>query len=112
MNELAIESLVEWLENTIDEHHVYLASFIKGISVEDVRELLSALSNAEFKTDNETLMISVCSFLYSEDKRLAQTAAAFLLTCAGDLGRDFVFQELSTKKIPHAHLVKGLTELI
>lgn len=112
MNESAIESLVEWLENTIDEHHVYFANFIKGIPLEDVRELLSALSNAEFKTDNETLMISVCSFLYSEDKGLAQMAAAFLLWCGGDLGRDFVFQELSTKKIPHAKLIKGLTELI
>lgn len=57
-------------------------------------------------------MISVCSFLYSEDKRLAQTAASFLLTCAGDLGRDFVFQELSTKKIPHERLIKGLIVLI
>lgn len=112
MNKSAIESLVEWLENTIDEHHVYFASFIKGIPLEDVRELLSTLSNAEFKTDNETLMISVCSFLYSEDKRLAQTAGIFLLTCGGDLGRDFVFQELSTKKILHEPLIKGLTELI
>lgn len=29
MNESAIESLVEWLENTIDEHHVYFASLLK-----------------------------------------------------------------------------------
>lgn len=57
-------------------------------------------------------MISVCQLLYSEDKRLAQTAAIFLLTCVGDLGRDFVFQELSTKKIPHELLIKGLTELL
>lgn len=112
MNKLAIESLVEWLENTIDEYHVYFANFIKGIPLEDVRNLLAALSDVEFKTDNETLMISVCSFMYSEDKHLAQTAASFLLWCGGDLGRDFVFQELSTKKIPHERLVKGLTELI
>jgi hypothetical protein len=112
MNELAVKSLVEWLENTIDEHHVYFANFIKGISLEDVRELLAALSNAEFKTDNETLMNSVCFFLYSKDKRLTQTAASFLLTCGGDLGRDFLFQELATERVPHIELIEGLIDLI
>lgn len=108
--------VAEWLIDApneyLDECQTFLASYIQVIPPTSSRILLAALSNAEFSNSNESLLTSVSLFLKSSDKRLAQTAAAFLLTCGGALGRDFLFQILSTQELPHSQLIKGIIELL
>lgn len=108
-----ISSLVsEWLVDAPKEYQTFFASYIQAIPPKSARILIADLSNAEFSTNNGSLLASVSSFLKSTDKRLAQTAAAFLLTCGDTLGRDFLFQMLSTQELPHSQLIKGISELL
>lgn len=94
------------------EYQTFFAGYIQTVPLKNVRILMAALSDAEFSTDNGSLIASVSSFVKSTDKRLAQTAATFLLTCGGSLGRDFLFQVLATQELPHSRLVRGISELL
>jgi len=88
-----ISNLVtEWLIDASNEYQTFLAGYVQGIPLMSSRILMAALSDAEFSTSNGSLLSSVSSFLKSTDKRLAQTAATFLLTCGGTLGRNFLWQ--------------------
>jgi len=88
-----ISNLVtEWLMDASNEYQTFLAGYVQGIPLMSSRILMAALSDAEFSTSNGSLLSSVSSFLKSTDKRLAQTAATFLLTCGGTLGRNFLWQ--------------------
>ncbi|NEP61007.1 MAG: hypothetical protein F6K31_29170 [Symploca sp. SIO2G7] len=108
-----ISSLVaEWLMDAPNEYQKFFADYIQNIPLKSDRILIAALSDAEFSTSNESLLASVSTFLKSSDKRLAQTAAVFLLTCGDTLGRDFLFQILSTQELPHSQLIKGISELL
>lgn len=108
-----ISNLVaEWLMDAPNEYQTFFAGYIQDIPLINSRILMAALSDAEFSTSNRRLLSSVSSFLKSTDKRLAQTAATFLLTCGGTLGRDFLWQTLSTQELPHSQLVKGISELL
>ncbi|PZV12123.1 MAG: hypothetical protein DCF22_13035 [Leptolyngbya sp.] len=108
-----ISNLVaEWLMDAPQEYQNFFAKYIRAIPLMSSRILMAALSDAEFSTNNGSLISSVSSFLKSTDKRLAQTAATFLLTCGGTLGRDFLWQTLSTQELPHSQLVKGISELL
>jgi hypothetical protein len=108
-----ISSLIaEWLMDASHEYQTFFAGYIQTVPLKNVRILMAALSDAEFSTDNGSLIASVSSFVKSTDKRLAQTAATFLLTCGGSLGRDFLFQVLATQELPHSRLVRGISELL
>lgn len=95
-----------------NEYHTFFAGYIQGIPLVSSRILMAALSDAEFSTINGSLLSSVSSFLKSTDKRLAQTAATFLLTCGGTPGRNFLWQVLSTQELPHSQLIKGISDLL
>ena len=95
-----------------NEYQTFFASYIQSIPPTSARIIIAALNNAEFSNTNESLLASVSFFLKSSDKRLAQTAAAFLLTCGDALGKDFLFQILSTQELPHSQLIRGITELL
>jgi hypothetical protein len=108
-----ISNLVaEWLMDAPNEYQTFFAGYIQNIPLMSSRILMAALSDAEFSTGNGSLLSSVSSFLKSTDKRLAQTAATFLLTCGGSLGSNFLLQTLSTQELPHSQLIKGISELL
>lgn len=108
-----ISSLVaEWLMDAPNEYQTFFAHYIQNIPSTSARILISALSDAEFSNCNESLLTSVSLFLKSSDKCLAQTAAVFLLTCGDALGKDFLFQILSTQELLHSRLIKGITKLL
>jgi hypothetical protein len=106
-----------WLVNIIDEpndeYQIFFASFIQNIPQKSARTLIGALSNNELSNVNEELLISVSTFLASTDKRLAQTATSFLLTC-GDRsrGRHLLSQIMSTQDLPHLLLIKGVIRML
>jgi hypothetical protein len=104
--------LAEWLMDAPNEYQTFFAGYIQDIPLINSRILMAALSDAEFSTNNRSLLFSINSFLNSTDKRLAQTAATFLITCGGTLGRKFLGQTLSTQELPHSQLVKGISELL
>ncbi|MEA5466150.1 hypothetical protein [Leptothoe sp. PORK10 BA2] len=104
--------IAEWLMDAPHEYQTFFAGYIQTIPSKSVRILIAALSDAEFSTDNSSLVASVSSFIKSTDKRLAQTAAAFLLICGGSLGKDFLFQVLATQELPHSQLVRGISKLL
>ncbi len=104
--------VAEWLMDAPNEYQTFFASYIQGIPPTSARIIIAALNNAEFSNTNESLLASVSFFLKSSDKRLAQTAAAFLLTCGDALGKDFLFQILSTQELPHSQLIRGIIELL
>ncbi|AFY60411.1 hypothetical protein Syn6312_1229 [Synechococcus sp. PCC 6312] len=104
--------VAEWLIKASNEYHSLISTYIKNIPLISKRVLLSALSDAEFSTTNELLLSTVSLFLNSTDKRLAQTAAVFLLTCGGTMGKNCLSQALSTQELPHSHLIKGISELL
>lgn len=104
--------IAEWLMDAPSEYQTFFARYIQDKPLMSSRLLLAALSDAEFSTSNGSLLSTASSFLKSTDKRLAQTAATFLLTCGGTLGRNFLWQTLSTQELPHSQLVKGISELL
>jgi hypothetical protein len=104
--------VTEWLMDAPNEHQTFFARYIRDIPLISSRILMATLSDEEFSTSNGNLLSSVSSFLKSTDRRLAQTAATFLLTCGGTLGKDFLWRTFSTQELPHSQLVKGISELL
>lgn len=105
-------SVAEWLIDAPNEYQTFFTRYIQTIPLMSRRILIAALSDAEFSTNNESLLSSVSLFLKSTDKRLAQTAATFLLTCGGTLGKEILGVVLSKEEVPHSQLVKGISELL
>ncbi len=105
-------SVAEWLIDAPSEYLDFLANYIKNLPLANARILLAALSNAEFSTSNKSLLSVASVFIRSTDKWLAQTAATFLLTCGGTLGKDVLSEVLSTEEVPHSQLVKGISEIL
>ncbi|MBE9155814.1 hypothetical protein IQ265_03050 [Nodosilinea sp. LEGE 06152] len=104
--------MTEWLMDASHEYQTFFAGYIQAIPSTSAQILIAALSDAEFSTGNDSLLASVSLFLKSTDKRLAQTASIFLLTCGGTLGGDILSQILSTQELPHSQLVRGISELL
>lgn len=105
-------SIAEWLIDASNEDQTLLAAYLHKMPLQSSRILMAALSDAEFTTINETLLHSASSFLKSADKRLAQTAATFLITCGETLGKSLLQQALSNQELPHLQLIRGISELL
>jgi hypothetical protein len=103
--------IAEWLIDAPNGYQIIFTAYLQSIPFSSSRILLSALSDADFSTSNEYLIHFVSSFIKSDDKRLAQTAATFLLTCGGDLGKIFLSQ-LLTQELPHLQLIQGINKLL
>lgn len=104
--------MAEWLIDAPNEYHTIFAGYLQKMPLMSSRILMATLSDAELSTSNESLLYSVSSFLKSTDKRLAQTAAIFLLICGGTLGKELLLQGLSTQKLPHVKLIQGISKLL
>lgn len=103
--------IAEWLIEAPNEYQIIFTAYLRSIPFSSGRILLAALSDADFSTSNEYLLHFVSSFIKSDDKRLAQTAATFLLTCGGKLGRIFLSQLLA-QELPHLQLIQGINKLL
>lgn len=103
--------IAEWLIDATNGYQTTFAVYLHSIPLANSQILLAALSDAEFSTSNEYLLNCVSSFIKSDDKRLAQTAATFLLTCGGNLGKIFLSQ-LLTQELPHLQLIQGINKLL
>jgi hypothetical protein len=103
--------IAEWLMDNPNGYQTIFAAYLQSIPFSSSRILLAALSDAEFSTSNEYLLHFVSSFIKSDDKRLAQTAATFLLTCGGDFGK-ILLSQLLTQELPHRQLIQGINKLL
>lgn len=103
--------IAEWLIEAPNEYQIIFTAYLRSIPFSSGRILLAALSDAGFSTSNEYLLNCVSSFIKSEDKRLAQTAATFLLTCGGNLGK-ILLSQLLTQELPHLQLIQGINKLL
>lgn len=103
--------IAEWLIDAPNGYQIIFTAYLQSIPFSSSRILLAALSDADFSTSNEYLINFVSSFIKSNDKRLAQTAATFLLTCGGNLGKIFLSQ-LLTQELPHLQLIQGINKLL
>jgi hypothetical protein len=106
------DSIAEWLTDSPKEYQTVFTLYLQKLPLNTSRILIAALSNAEFSTSNENLLSYVSLFLKSTDKNQAQTSATFLLTCGGDLGKNFLQEMLATQELPHLQLVQSISKLL
>lgn len=105
-------SIAEWLIDAANEDQTLVAAYLHKMPLQSSRILIAALSDAGFSTSNTNLLRSVSLFLKSTDKRLAQSAATFLITCGETLGESLLQQALSNQELPHLQLIRGISELL
>lgn len=104
--------IAEWFLDAPYEYQTALAVYLHDIPLKASRILIAALSDASFLTSNSNLLNCVSLFLKNTDKNLAQTAAAFLLTCGGSLGNNLLQKMLETEELPHSQLIQGIRKLL
>lgn len=109
-----IASLVaEWTIDAPIEYQILLAVHIQNTCTVSSRILMAVLSDIEFSTKSKILLDSASLFLKSADKRLAQTAATFLIICGGDLGKSILQKTLSSQQdLHHFTLIQGISKLL
>lgn len=106
------DSLASWLLDESGAYHTMLAIYLQYMPLLSQHILLASLSDAEFSTSDEHMMFVAESFLMSDEKRLAQGAAIFLIKCCGPEGTEVLQNELSVQELPHAGLIQGAIKLL
>lgn len=106
------DKIAEWLIDNSDEYQSVLSLYIKNMPSESIRILISAFSDAELTINNQYLLYQIGSFVKSSEKRLAQSAAACLLTSGGNLGRKILGDMLEHENLPHRQLIQGISKLL
>jgi hypothetical protein len=107
------DMVTEWAADASQVEQTAFAVYLWELPVRGVRILLSALADAEVRFTSEMLLYTITSFLGSEDKRLAQTAAVCLLQCGGALGGALLQDRLKDPAtIPHVQLIQGVMDLL
>jgi hypothetical protein len=107
------DKIAEWLSEASDDHQTALAAYLPELPTVSARTLLSAFGDAEVTLTSAALLGAIARFVYSEDGRLSQAAAACLLICGGETGKLLMREILqSPSGIPHARLVQGIVDLV
>ena len=106
------DKIAEWLVDSSQEFQRVLTLYFSSMSSRAKRILVAALSDAEITINSRALFDSIGLFLESDDKRLAQAAATYLLNSGGILGKNFLKDVLATKVLPHSKLIQGIIKLL
>lgn len=110
----ATDVIVEWVEDIISENKAApdILTVVSQLSERSIRILLASFADSELVFDNERpLAKGIEEYLFAEDARLAQSAAAFLVVCCGESGKRIIKNTIE-KSPPHAGLVAGMVDLI
>jgi len=108
----AAETIVQWIEegNSSKESSLALLSMLSSFDFRSSRVLLGALSDSEVQLQADSLVKRIAEYLFDDDKRLAQSAAACLINCCGTSGRSLV-QRAAKQNPPHSLLIAGIVKL-
>jgi hypothetical protein len=107
------EAVTEWIANAADSEQAVLATYLQELPARSARILLSSFADGGVHFTSEQLLWTVAGFLDSEDERLAQAAAVWLLECGNALGRRILLGRMTeAESIPHAQLIQGIMELL
>jgi hypothetical protein len=108
----AAEPIVEWLEETSSskESSPALFSMLSFLGGRSLRVLLGSLADSGVQLRTALLVKRIAEYLFDNDKRLAQAAAACLINCCGAPGRSLV-QRAVKQNPPHAVLIAGIASL-
>lgn len=105
-------SVVDWFIDAPAVDHNLLINYLTRMPILSKHVLLASFANAEFSTECEYLINEVADCLRSENKRLAQSATAFLLLCCNHQGRLKVNIALESHNLPHKNLIIGIADLV
>lgn len=107
------EGIAMELADSLDKDVSHLTyNYLDGMGDSFKKIFLNCLSDVEFHTDYKPLLKLVQGYLGSDDKGLAQSAAAFLAFCCGDGGKKRIDTELKKSNVPHKNLVKGVVSIL
>ena len=105
--------VAEWVVGSSELEQTGLATYLSDLSPKAACTLLSAFADAEALLKSETLLRTVANFVFSDDKRLAQAAAACLLACGESFGKTLLEERMQAPEdIPHVRLVQGIVDLL
>jgi|GEM_PF-5168034 len=108
------QAIVAWIEETEQEYEcqTIIAALLESLPVLSSHILLATLNNAEILIVNFDLLNVVSYLLGSENKRVAQSAATYLLVCGGELGERLFQAKLDSGTLPHSPLIQGISKLL
>ena len=107
------ESVVELLEEYSGPWKYALALRIPQLNENRRGILYGALADCEVRILNPVLLNRIADDMGSENKSLAQSAAACLYWCGSEAGRQILMEKLESKKtIPHRPLIVSLMKLL
>jgi len=102
--------IIEWLNNLEKINDEILSIFYynnKLINYDIIRIMLCSLADAEIKINNKKTIEKIESYLYSENARVAQSAAGCLLSCCGEISKNKILISIKNNAI-HKNLIERL----
>ena len=108
----AADAVGAWIEEQVPDAFAsaIAAAILKQLRGRSVGVLLAALADRELHLEGDAFLQRAATFLFSEDKRLAQVAAICLATCGGANGRALA-EGVVGKGAPHSELIAGALRL-
>jgi hypothetical protein len=104
--------VAKWFVDASDEYHSFILSYLHNLPLLSKQILIASLSDAGFLTTSEDLIFCVSLYLRDNNKRLAQMAAIFLLTCGSNLGNMVLRQILDSEDLPHSKFIESIVKLV
>lgn len=104
-------SVTDWLINSSSDDQTLFTTYFKNTSLEASRILMTVMSDEGFLASNENLLNYVSLLVQSDDRWIAQTAAIFLITCGGDIGKNHLLKILS-QGVVHSQLIQGISKIL
>ncbi|MCT0210292.1 MULTISPECIES: hypothetical protein [Synechococcales] len=105
-------AIVDWLMDASDIIHDKAAHYLTKMPDLSKHIFLASLTNAEFSTDCRYLIDFVADMIKSDNRRLAQSATAFLMLCCSGEGVQRVNMALDNESLPHRDLVVGIVDMV
>jgi hypothetical protein len=107
------EKYYNYYERFINDSELDLLMRLSSIDLDDRKRIfLATLSDAGRSLKDDRFVIWTLSSLRSEDKRLAQATAIFLLTCCGEKGQKALECMLQIFELPQHKLIEGIVQLL
>lgn len=107
------DAIAEWIEDASEPEQTALAVPILDLPPRGACILVSAFADSEVLLASEVVLRTIASWVYSDDKRLAQAAAACLLECGGIFGQTLLQDRMkNSTAIPHAQLIQGIINFL
>jgi hypothetical protein len=112
--ENAALAIADWLSETSSTEQQALGSVLHSLSLSPDQQtiLMAAYVDTEVQINDPHLVDEFVSFLFSDNKMLAQAAASCLINCCGQEGKMRIERALQKGNLPHGKLIQGIFSLL